>query len=55
MRRRHEEPGRDGPRWALLLIAAGALGNDVDRIARGYVVDFVTCPTGRCSTSPTSA
>ena len=26
---------------ALLLIAAGALGNYLDRLARGYVVDFV--------------
>jgi signal peptidase II len=28
-------------RLALLLITAGALGNYADRIARGYVVDFV--------------
>lgn len=28
-------------RLALLLVAAGALGNYADRIARGYVVDFV--------------
>lgn len=28
-------------RFALVLILAGALGNYVDRVARGYVVDFV--------------
>jgi signal peptidase II len=28
-------------RLALLLITAGALGNYIDRIARGYVVDFM--------------
>ena len=35
--------GRD-QRWeqvALALILAGALGNFVDRVARGYVIDFV--------------
>jgi signal peptidase II len=35
---------RSRERWtrvALLLIAAGALGNYLDRLARGYVVDFV--------------
>jgi len=26
---------------ALLLVAAGALGNTLDRLARGYVVDFI--------------
>lgn len=34
-------PQRSFARAALLLIAAGAVGNYVDRIARGYVVDFV--------------
>jgi signal peptidase II len=37
---------RGGPlaRAALALIAAGALGNYLDRLARGYVVDFVHVP-----------
>jgi len=34
-------------RIALALIAGGALGNVVDRIARGYVVDFVEMYAGR--------
>jgi signal peptidase II len=28
-------------RMALLLLAAGALGNGLDRLARGYVIDFI--------------
>jgi signal peptidase II len=35
---------RQGHPWlslALLLVTAGALGNYLDRVARGYVVDFV--------------
>ena len=38
---------RGGPafgRAALLLITAGALGNYLDRLVRGYVVDFVHVP-----------
>jgi len=38
---------RGGPgfgRAALLLVTAGALGNYLDRIVRGYVVDFVHVP-----------
>jgi signal peptidase II len=31
-------------RVALLLVTAGALGNYLDRIVRGYVVDFVQIP-----------
>ena len=27
-------------KWALMLILAGAVGNVIDRLARGYVVDF---------------
>jgi signal peptidase II len=36
-----------GDRWqaaALLLILAGALGNTLDRLVRGYVVDFMHVP-----------
>jgi signal peptidase II len=29
------------PRAGLLLVLAGALGNYIDRLARGYVVDFI--------------
>jgi signal peptidase II len=28
-------------RWALVLVTAGAVGNYLDRLVRGYVVDFV--------------
>ena len=31
-------------RFALLLMTAGALGNYLDRILRGYVVDFIRVP-----------
>ena len=33
-----------GQRWlatALALVAGGALGNGIDRLSRGYVVDFL--------------
>jgi signal peptidase II len=36
--------GRTQPRarrWALVLVTAGAIGNYLDRVVRGYVVDFV--------------
>jgi signal peptidase II len=36
--------GRGIGRAALLLITAGAIGNYLDRIVRGYVVDFVHVP-----------
>jgi signal peptidase II len=37
--------GGTGPgRAAMLLITAGAVGNYLDRVARGYVVDFVHVP-----------
>jgi signal peptidase II len=36
--------GAAAARVALLLVTAGALGNYLDRIARGYVVDFVHVP-----------
>ena len=28
-------------RWILVVLAAGAVGNMIDRIANGYVVDFL--------------
>ncbi len=34
-------PKRPVVRAALLLVTAGAIGNYLDRVARGYVVDFV--------------
>ena len=34
-------PRRPVIRAALLLVTAGAIGNYIDRLARGYVVDFV--------------
>lgn len=34
-------------KWSLALILAGALGNQVDRIFRGYVIDFVELYAGR--------
>ncbi|MFL5306082.1 MAG: signal peptidase II [Polyangia bacterium] len=34
-------PRRPVVRAALLLVTAGAIGNYIDRLARGYVVDFV--------------
>ncbi|MEF2278276.1 signal peptidase II [Deinococcus sp. YIM 134068] len=33
-----------GRRWPLALIAAGALGNAVDGLARGAVIDYLTSP-----------
>ena len=35
------EPGQRMVRGALALVAGGALGNFVDRLARGYVIDFI--------------
>jgi len=34
-----------GYRWPLALIAAGALGNALDGLTRGAVVDYLTTPT----------
>lgn len=34
-------PEQRGLRWALALISGGALGNFVDRLLRGYVIDFI--------------
>ena len=33
-------PDQRRVRWALALVAGGALGNFVDRLLRGYVIDF---------------
>ncbi len=35
------EPGQRLVRMALALVAGGALGNFMDRVARGYVIDFI--------------
>ncbi len=35
------EPGQKAMRWALPLVLGGALGNLVDRVRLGYVVDFI--------------
>lgn len=37
--RRHAGPTP----WLLTLILAGAIGNIIDRMMRGYVVDFIDC------------
>jgi signal peptidase II len=37
-------PRRAAIQAALLLVAAGAVGNTLDRIGRGYVVDFIHVP-----------
>jgi len=37
-------PRRPAIQVALVLVAAGALGNTLDRVARGYVVDFIHVP-----------
>jgi signal peptidase II len=34
-------PEQRGLRWALALVTGGALGNFVDRLLRGYVIDFI--------------
>ncbi|MFL5358576.1 signal peptidase II [Archangium sp.] len=34
-------PSQRMMRWALALVAGGALGNFLDRLARGYVIDFI--------------
>lgn len=41
-------------RWALALIAAGALGNAVDGLARGAVVDYLTSPLLSAAAVPLS-
>ena len=35
------QPGQHLLRWALPLVLGGAVGNLIDRIIRGYVVDFI--------------
>ena len=37
-------PGAPVPRMAFVLIVAGAIGNYLDRLFRGYVVDFIHVP-----------
>lgn len=37
-------PRRPAVQVALVLVAAGALGNTLDRVVRGYVVDFIHVP-----------
>jgi len=39
-----QRTGRATTRASLVLILAGALGNYADRLARGYVVDFIHIP-----------
>lgn len=34
-------PGQNRMRWALALVMGGALGNFLDRLVRGYVIDFI--------------
>jgi signal peptidase II len=34
-------PDQRRVRWALALVAGGAVGNFVDRLLRGYVIDFI--------------
>jgi signal peptidase II len=38
------DPVRSGLAGALVVILAGALGNYLDRLVRGYVVDFIHVP-----------
>jgi signal peptidase II len=40
----HRRRGLGFARIAILLMTAGALGNVLDRVVRGYVVDFVQVP-----------
>ena len=35
------KPEQRGLSWALALVAGGAVGNFVDRVLRGYVIDFI--------------
>jgi signal peptidase II len=43
----HTPPSQKLTKWSLALILAGALGNQIDRFVRGYVVDFLEFYVGR--------
>jgi signal peptidase II len=39
---RKTQPGETWPRLALALVFGGALGNFIDRVRLGYVIDFIS-------------
>lgn len=41
------KPGEELSRWGLVLIMSGALGNLIDRLRFGYVVDFLDVFVGK--------
>jgi len=40
-------PSQKLSKWSLALILAGAVGNQIDRLARGHVIDFIDLSAGR--------
>jgi len=40
-------PSEKPAKWAMAIILGGALGNFVDRLVRGYVIDFLELYAGR--------